>query len=453
MIPVIRGGKEYYTKEYYTIKDYKDQEIIKICKASLPIIYDALSRAKKEGFRNLWNLSIEELLRIVREAAKLFKSEVEIGKTVVDYETHLEWVIRSTGLPYKYVVSSFEDLLFALKHIEKIIKESIPFDLKIFDDLISGDIAFTPKGKVLAVVLPSNLPTPNFFWVLSQVIKYPVLLRPSTSEPFTSCRLSKSLYNAGLPAESNYYIPCSRDYVPEIFSTSDRGIIFGSKEIVEKYGGYENIKVFGPGNSKIFVDADYYSVDDVIEFVKKSMLDKGGRSCLNASQLFVSGDNAERTLKDIFDALSEDLPTEFEDPLSENAEIPAFSDKETAKKIAQYLKLNGIRNNILVEIDNIVYLKPTVVLCESFLEPLFVELPFQYMAMTTIPKDKVEKFLENSLVVSLFTEDSNIIKKLILNPTIRNIFIRRSTVDTSLLDPHEGNIISFLYDFKTVKGL
>ncbi len=452
MIPINRGGTDHYTKEYYSVKDYRNKEITRVCKAPAPMIYDALSKTRKSGFYNLWEQSIEDLTKNVAEAARLFKSEVEYGKDVIDYETHLEWVTRCTGLPRKYVKSTMENLYLALKNIDKIIRRLVPFDLSIFDVLVSENIAFTPKGRVLTAILPSNLPSPNFFWVLAQSIKYPVILRPSTNEPFTSYRLSKSLYYANLPDHSNYYLPCGRDIVPDLLSISDRGILFGSKETVEKYSNYENIKVYGPGNSKILVDTDYYGVDDVIESIKKSMLDKGGRSCLNASQLFVTGNAAEKTLKDIFDALNDELPTEFEDPLDENAEIPAFPDKESAKKIAQILKLNGIKTDILVEIEGITFLKPTLVLCYEYQESLFVEMPFQYLAMTTIPKDKAENFLENSLVVSVFTEDSDLVKRLILNPTIKNISIKKPTTDFELSEPHEGNIVNFLYDFKSVRG-
>ena len=72
--------------------------------------------------------------------------------------------------------------------------------------------------------------------------------------------------------------------------------------------------------------------------------------------------------------------------------------------------------------------------------------------MTTIPKDKAENFLENSLVVSVFTEDSDLVKRLILNPTIKNISIKKPTTDFELSEPHEGNIVNFLYDFKSVRG-
>ena len=450
MIPINRGGSDYYTQDYYVVKDYKNKEIERICKAPLPIIYEALSKARGNGFDNLWNLGIEDVFEIIIEAGRIFKSDIRYGKDSIDYETHLEWITRCTGLPYKYVVSLFDDLTFALRNIDRIIKKFIPFNITIFDDLVSENVAFTPKGKVLTTILPSNLPTPNFFWVLAQSVKYPVILRPSTSEPFTAYRLSKSLYDAGLPEKSNYYLPCDRDKVSEILLSSDLGMIFGSREIVERYGVYKNIKVFGPGNSKILIDADYYGVDDVIEDVKKSMMDKGGRSCLNASQLFVTGDSANRILKDIFDALNEELPTEFEDPLDEDAEIPAFPDKMIAKNIAQFLRLNGV-GDVLVEVEGVVFLKPTLVLCE-YKESLFTELPFQYLAMTAISKNDVENFLRDSLVVSVYTEEPTIIKRLILNTTIKNVFIKKATIDSTLEEPHEGNLINFLYDFKTVKG-
>ncbi len=450
MIPINRGGSDYYTQDYYIIKDYKNKEIDKVCKASLPIIYDALSKTKRDGFHNLWDLSVEEIIEIIVEAERVFKSDVKYGENIIDYETHLEWITRSTGLPYKYVVSLFDDLTFALRNIDKIVKKFIPFDIKIFNDLVLEDTAFTPKGKMLTAILPSNLPTPNFFWVLAQSVRYPVILRPSTSEPFTTYRLSKSLCDAGMPEKSNYYLPCDREKVSEILLSSDLGMIFGSKDVVERYSIYKNIKVFGPGNSKILVDSDYYGVDDVIEDVKKSMLDKGGRSCLNASQLFVIGDSADKTLKDIFDALNDELPTEFEDPLNENAEIPAFPDKMVAKNIAQFLRLNGVKD-VLIEVEGITFLKPTLVFGE-YKESLFTELPFQYLAMTTISKNDVENFLKNSLVVSVYTEDFSIIRKLILNTTIKNVFIKKATTDSSLTEPHEGNLINFLYDLKTVKG-
>ncbi|MEM4523156.1 MAG: aldehyde dehydrogenase family protein [Nitrososphaeria archaeon] len=417
----------------------------KLYKANSTIIQDAIRKAKESGFSSLSDFEIRELAKIVAQASKIFKSEIEFGNKKLGYDEYIHLLVRATGLPKKYAVSAVKELLYAIKNIKTAIKNLLPFNFNK-----NKNIVLTPRGRVLSAILPSNLPTPNFFWLLSIPFRYPVVIRPSSFEPFTSYRMLKSLYYVDLPLDCSYFVPCENKLVPEIVFNSDLSLLFGSQETISEYQNYKNVKIYGPGNSKILIDSDYYNIDDIFERVRKSMLDKGGRSCLNASQVFVCGENAERLLKDLYFSLKETLPNHFDDPIEDTAEIPAFPEKEKAKKIASFLK-QAINEDILVEVNDMTFLKPTVVLCEKYISSLFVELPFPYLAMTAVQKERVEKFLENSLVVSVFTEDQTLLKNLILNPTIKNVFLQTSTTDTDLLNPHEGNLAFFLCDFKSVQ--
>ena len=471
-VPIIRGGEEYYTRERIKLSDYKGEELAEVSQAPTALIFDSISKAKK-SFENLQKLSLGELFDIIKEAGKKFKSELKCGKEFLSYQDYCEAVTKATGLPMKAVKDSSRVLVESFSRIDEIIKRQTPYELKIYDDFIHEDIAFVPKGKVLGIISPGNLPAPNFFLVTAQAVKYPVIHRPSNTEPFTGQRITKALYNAQLPKNVNHYIPCKVEEVSGILTRCDFGLIFGSKETVEQYKNIPSIRTYGPGNCKILIDPDHYESNNPVELIEASMMDKGGRSCLNASQLIVISDEikkSEKLLQEIADSLADKISYEILDPMDEDATIPAIPDKQVGEKIDEYIDSNlsnGFREaNLeqrgkrLIEDYETQFLQPTLVICNwrsfkrdgnRFTHPLFIELPFQYLAMVAVPKELAISFLKDSLVVSVLTYDEKLMTELILEPTIEKLYFKKPTIEFDFSDPHYEYFIDFLYKVKCVK--
>ena len=110
---------------------------------------------------------------------------------------------------------------------------------------------------------------------------------------------------------------------------------------------------------------------------------------------------------------------------------------------------NGPRKVLL---DGGVYLRPTIVRCDSFAHPLANrEFLCPYASVVPVPQAEMLKQIGPSLVVTAITKDpaftgqlldSTLIERLNLGPI--------STMHISWDQPHEGNMFEFLYQRRSI---
>jgi hypothetical protein len=186
-----------------------------------------------------------------------------------------------------------------------------------------------------------------------------------------------------------------------------------------------------------------------------SIADNGGRSCVNASGVWVP-----RHAEEISAALAERLagiaPRKAED---EAAQLAPFTDANVAARISsiidQGLDAPGAsdvtaatrKTERLVKWDGCSYILPTVVLCEDATHPLANrEFLFPFASVVKVSQDQIPEALGPSLVVSAITSDATLIQKLIASPNVDRLNI--GAVPTNQLSwdqPHEGNLFEHLY--------
>jgi hypothetical protein len=93
-----------------------------------------------------------------------------------------------------------------------------------------------------------------------------------------------------------------------------------------------------------------------------------------------------------------------------------------------------------VTFEGAVYLRPTIVLCDSFAHPLANrEFLCPYASVVQVPESEMLKQIGPSLVVTALT----LIDRLNLGPI--------STMHISWDQPHEGNLFEFLYRRRAVE--
>jgi acyl-CoA reductase-like NAD-dependent aldehyde dehydrogenase len=94
-----------------------------------------------------------------------------------------------------------------------------------------------------------------------------------------------------------------------------------------------------------------------------------------------------------------------------------------------------------------VYMRPTIVLCDSFAHPLTnKEFLCPYASVVQVPQGEMLKQIGYSLAVSAITKGQKFIEQLVEFPEIERLNIGPvSTMKISWDQPHEGNMFEFLY--------
>lgn len=304
--------------------------------------------------------------------------------------------------------------------------------------------------------MPSNSPGVNSLWLPAIPLQIPVILKPGREEPLTPYRIIQAFIAAGCPAQAFGFYPTDHEGAAEILRSCGRACVFGDKSTTAQYANNPAIQIHGPGFSKILIDDDQIERwPEFIDVMVASISDNGGRSCVNVSTVVIPKYAAE-----IADALARKLgpltPLSAADP---NARLSAFANRIMAENIDAAIEeglhspgatdaaakyRNGPRKAIF---DGATYLRPTIVLCDSFSHPLANrEFLFPYASVVQAPQSKMLSQIGPSLVVTAITNDPGFRKALLESPLIDRLNLGPiSTMQLSWDQPHEGNLFEFLY--------
>ena len=185
----------------------------------------------------------------------------------------------------------------------------------------------------------------------------------------------------------------------------------------------------------------------------ESVAINSGRGCINASAIFAS-----RHTRAIAEALAARLgPIDVKPPDDPEAKLAAFTIPGAAKaiwgQIEANLKAPGVTHataahgDRLVEGERCGWLRPTVVHCTSP-EPEIAkaEYMFPFVSVVECPQEKMLSSIGPTLVCTALTDDPEFRRRLVDCTHIDRLNL--GAIPTTKLDwlqPHEGNIIDFLY--------
>jgi acyl-CoA reductase-like NAD-dependent aldehyde dehydrogenase len=223
---------------------------------------------------------------------------------------------------------------------------------------------------------------------------------------------------------------------------------------VEQYRSNPGVQVHGPGFSKVILGDD--CVDDWqrhLDMMCESVAINSGRGCINASAIYAS-----RHTKAIAEAIAARLgPIEVKPPDDPDAKLAAFTIPGAAKaiwgQIEGGLKAPGVTHvtaaygDRFVEGERCGWLRPVVVHCASP-EPEIAkaEYMFPFVSVVECPQERMLEAIGPTLVCSAITHDPAFTDRLIDCTHIDRLNL--GPIPTTKLDwlqPHEGNIIDFLY--------
>ncbi len=293
-----------------------------------------------------------------------------------------------------------------------------------------------------------------------------MVVKPGREEPWTPLRILQALLAAGLPREAAFYYPTDHAGGTEILMRCGRSLFFGDATSVEGFRGDPRVQLHGPGWSKVIFGEDQVAGwERHLDVVVSSIADNGGRSCLNASGVWLpaSGGNAGRRMAE---ALADRLAGIAALPLDHpEARLAAFTRPEVAQRISAWLdrqlRIPGavdltaeIRGDRVVEAGGATFLLPTLVWCEDPEHPLAqTELLFPFAAVVEAPRSELLSRIGPTLVATALTEDAGFRRELLACPAIDRLNL--GPIPTSRLawdQPHEGNLFAHLYRQRAIQA-
>jgi acyl-CoA reductase-like NAD-dependent aldehyde dehydrogenase len=315
-------------------------------------------------------------------------------------------------------------------------------------------VSYQAQSPVLGLVLPSNSPGVHTLWMPVIPMQVGLVLKPGPQEPWTPYRMAAAFFQAGIPRESISIYPGGAEMGAEVVSRCRRVKIFGSTETVQRYHGNPCVQVHGPGFSKILLGDDVVDQwEKYIDLMVDSVYLNSGRGCINCSGVWAS-----RHTKEIAQALAERLgPMDVKPPEDPTASLAAFTVPGQAKgvhaTILDKMKEDGVTDMTakfgprLVEKERCAYLRPWVIHADAPERKIAqTEYMFPYVTVVECPQAEMIEKIGSTLVCSAITNDKAWEHQLKDATNIDRLNIGAiPTIQLNWLQPHEGNIVDFLF--------
>jgi hypothetical protein len=453
---LIRKGKDgYRSLERQTIFGFDGSLVTEATITPAVLVHD-IGRKTSPCLRSL---PIQDLLDILARAADIFSSGKPDGLAP---EAYVRNASLTSGLPLtitrKQTLGIYPQ---ALRMISSFLEIQSPGGLEVFDTGLyeAGgiQIGLVPRGRNVGFVMPGNHPSTHFLWLLALAMKVPVVVRPSVDDLFTPYRLVLSFLEAGLPEDAIAFVPGGHDLTDVVVQSCSLSVLFGTQLLADRYASNRNVRVHGPGRSKVVVlaDADF---EQTVKLISRLVMDDAGRGCINGSAVVVEG-NAGKLAAAVAAALAA-IPVKS--PLEEDAQLGSVRPEEAAAYNAMIdgnlgsgaHELTPGREARVATVDGMTIMRPVVVEVASFQHPLFgMELPFPFVVFTSAARQDLVRAASHSLAVVVAGRDDALLQELLLEPTVDKVFGGGAlSTEFDPREPHEGYLLDFLYQKKGIRS-
>jgi len=461
-LPAIRWGEPYRSLDVDEVTHfYTGEPVARVHAVGAGIIRRDAKKAKRAR-QALLAISPAGLIEKCKAAGELFESgTLSVGDSQQSPEDFIQQQSATTGMPISMCQANVVKNAFVLKNIDQIL-DCLTRGLSL-DTLARGygeegrgvTISYQAQCDALGAVLPSNSPGVHTLWLPVIALQMGLVLKPGSSEPWTPYRVFAAMVEAGIPREAFCLYPgAGADIGGAILASCRRSMIFGGPQTIEQYSGNPKVQVHGPGFSKILLGDD--CVDDwqqYVDLMADSVYRNGGRSCINCSSIYAS-----RHTQEIAQALAEKLgPIKVLPPDNPEAGLAAFTIEGAAAAIwgaleqdiedPQTTHMTAGYGDRLVEKPPVAYIRPVVLHCASPEAPAANgEYMFPAVSVVECPQEKMLGAIGSTLVGTAITNDENFRRDLISSLDIDRLnFGAVPTPKLDWLQPHEGNLIEFLY--------
>jgi Aldehyde dehydrogenase family len=462
-IPVLRWGTPYTSIDVDTVVHFATGEpIARVSRANPGLVQRDMRRARnaREALRQI---PIDDLLDRVRCAGELYmNATLPLGDGTQTPDDFVRQQSASTGLPEQMCRANMKKNQFVLANMGAILTSlTRGLDLGVLTrghgEERGVPISYQAQSPVLGLVLPSNSPGVHTLWLPIIPMQVGLVLKPGPQEPWTPYRMAEAFFQAGIPREAISIYPGEGDIGAAVLDACERSLIFGGTPTVERYRGNPKVQAHGPGFSKILLgDDEVDRWEERLDLMIQSVFANSGRGCINCSGIWAS-----RHTRDIADRMARRLaevrPLPPDDPESS---LAAFTVPGVADAISQAidadLKAPGVtdytaqyRNgeSRLVKEQRCDYLLPTVVHCEtSDVAIATKEYMFPFVTVVECPEAKMLDAIGPTLVCSAITNNATFRRALVDAVHIDRLNLGPiPTTQLNWLQPHEGNIVDFLF--------
>ena len=469
-LPILRQGVPYKSLDVVRVPHHRTREtFVEISQANAGLIRRDLRAERQTRARQaLQRIPFDRLVGMCSEAAEHFLNDrLPLGDGSQSPDEYIEQLSATTGMPYALGRRNMARVAGVMREMRTVLRGlTRGLDLSVLDtghgEHGGHAISFYPRTDALGVVLPSNSPGVHSLWIPAIALKIPLVLKPGGAEPWTPFRIAQAFMKAGCPAEAFSYYPADHAGAGEILRRTGRSMFFGDVSAVGGWEGDPRVELHGPGYSKILIGDDLLPGDEwrrYVDLIAASIAENGGRSCVNASGVWVAASHAARVADAVAAKLATIVPRAADD---EQATLAPFADPRVAERISAQidtgLQAPGAREVTLdyrpsarlASFGGCSYLQPTVVLCDSPEHPLANrEFLFPFAAVVAVSPEEMQRMPEpmgKTLVVTALTSDRRLIDRLLGSPLVDRLNIGAiQTNQISWDQPHEGNLFEHLY--------
>jgi acyl-CoA reductase-like NAD-dependent aldehyde dehydrogenase len=349
-------------------------------------------------------------------------------------------------------------VLAEMRNILTSLTRGLPFEVLStgFGEEGRVPISYQALSAVLGLVLPSNSPGVHTLWLPIIPLQIGLVLKPGPQEPWTPYRMAEAFFAAGIPREAISIYPGQGDVGAAVLESCSRSLIFGGTPTVDRYRGDSRVQAHGPGFSKILLGDDQVDQwERYLDLMVESVFANSGRSCINCSGIWAS-----RHTREIAEAIAQRLaavrPLAPDDP---DAQLAAFTVPGVAEAISQSidadLEADGVTDvtasyrdgGRVIKQGCAAYLLPTVVHADSPTAAVVrKEFMFPFVTVVECPESQMLEAIGPTLVCTALTGNETFRRRLLDSMHIDRLNVGPvPTTQLNWLQPHEGNIVEFLF--------
>ncbi len=462
-LPVLRWGQPYESLDIDQVVHFATGEpIAKVSRANSGLVQRDARKAQ-HARDVLREFSIDDLINRVGKAGELYMTAaLPMGDGTQTPDEFVRAQSATTGLPERLARANMQKNAFVLKEMPSILTSltrglSLEILSRGHGEERGVPISYQVQSPVVGLVLPSNSPGVHTLWLPIIPLQVGLVLKPGPQEPWTPFRMTEAFFQAGIPREAVSIYPGEGDVGAAVLESCGRTMIFGGTATVDRYRGNPRVQPHGPGFSKIVIGDDQVDRwEQYLDVMVDSVFANSGRGCINTSGIWAS-----RHTREIADALARRLaavrPLPPDHP---EASLAAFSVPGVAEAISASidadLKAPGVtdvtskcRQNEprVIKQGRADYLLPTVVHCESPDAAIAAkEYMFPFVTVVECPEAKIIDSIGPTLVCTAITCDSGFRRKLLDAVHVDRLNLGPvRTTQLNWLQPHEGNLIDFLF--------
>jgi len=461
-LPVLRWGQPYTSMDVDEVVHFATGEpIAKVSRANGGLIQRDMRKADRAR-EALRDIPIAELIARVSRAGELYaNAELAMGDGTQTPDDFVRAQSGTTGIPERLCRANMKKNTFVLAEMGRILSSlTRGLDLDVlsrgYGEERGVPISFQAEAPALGLVLPSNSPGVHTLWLPVIPLQIGLVLKPGPQEPWTPYRMAEAFAQAGIPRETISIYPGEGDVGAAVLEGCGRSLIFGGTATVDRYRGNPRVQAHGPGFSKIvFGDDQVDAWEKYLDMMVDSVFANSGRGCINCSGIWAS-----RHGREIADAIAQRVasvrPLPSDDP---EASLAAFTIPGSADSISRAIDADlqgpgavdvtaAYRESPRVVKDRRAeYLLPTVVHCTSPDAAIArKEYMFPFVTVVDCPENRMLEQIGPTLVCSAVTCNPQFRRALVDAVHIDRLNLGPvPTTQLNWLQPHEGNIVEFLF--------